>query len=200
MPPPSSPAPSGAPRQGGALPTPVPGTELGPGRTETPVGGTPFASVDEVTPEERPLGEDAVLFGDTMVPHLAGLGSRFAAFVLDNVFLSVLTGVTMYVTLRFAGTRGETLLPMATPLYFVLSVLYFWILIGIGGQTLGKRLFNITVVSTTGEPVGLGRAFLRLVGYFVSSLILCIGFLWAVFDPNKQGLHDKIARTYVVKD
>ena len=41
---------------------------------------------------------------------------------------------------------------------------------------------------------------LRYLGYFVSIITLGIGFLWVAFDPRKQGLHDKIASTVVVRD
>ena len=49
------------------------------------------------------------------------------------------------------------------------------------------------------EPLGWGTAFMRLVGYMVSGFILYIGFLMIAFNPDKQGLHDKIAKTRVLK-
>ena len=47
--------------------------------------------------------------------------------------------------------------------------------------------------------MSVGRAFLRNVGFGISALVLGIGLLWVAFDPNKQGWHDKMADTYVVK-
>ena len=47
---------------------------------------------------------------------------------------------------------------------------------------------------------GYGTAFLReVIGKFISSILLCIGYLMVAFDGQKQGLHDKIAGTYVIK-
>jgi uncharacterized RDD family membrane protein YckC len=50
-----------------------------------------------------------------------------------------------------------------------------------------------------GSAPGLGRSFLRYIGYFVSGLALGIGFLWVAFDSRKQGWHDKIAGTVVIR-
>jgi uncharacterized RDD family membrane protein YckC len=60
-------------------------------------------------------------------------------------------------------------------------------------------LIGIKVVSTDGSPITIGKAVLRYIGYIVSSLIFCLGFLWVIWDADKQGWHDKIAGTYVVK-
>ncbi len=47
--------------------------------------------------------------------------------------------------------------------------------------------------------MSFGKTVMRLIGYFVSSIVIWLGFLWILFDANKQGWHDKIAGTYVVK-
>ncbi len=59
---------------------------------------------------------------------------------------------------------------------------------------------RVKVIRTDGSEIGYGRAFLREVpGKFLSGLILGIGYLMIAFDAQKQGLHDKIADTYVIK-
>lgn len=71
----------------------------------------------------------------------------------------------------------------------------------IWGQTLGKSLMGIKVVDHSGKKPTFGRALLRLTGYFPSLLLGGIGgFLLIVFDPKRQGLHDKIAETYVIPE
>jgi hypothetical protein len=45
-----------------------------------------------------------------------------------------------------------------------------------------------------------GIAFLRCVGYLISGPVLCLGFLWIAFDGKKQGWHDKIAATLVIRE
>jgi uncharacterized RDD family membrane protein YckC len=63
-------------------------------------------------------------------------------------------------------------------------------------------IFGLKVVQTRGEKgekMTPGIAFLRWVGYLVSSLFLYLGFIWIAFDGKKQGWHDKIAGTIVVQ-
>jgi uncharacterized RDD family membrane protein YckC len=59
---------------------------------------------------------------------------------------------------------------------------------------------RIQVVRTDGTPMTYGRAFLReVLGKFVSGIVLGIGYLVVAFDRDKQGWHDKIAKTYVIR-
>jgi uncharacterized RDD family membrane protein YckC len=79
-------------------------------------------------------------------------------------------------------------------IYFV----YFWS----GpekGQTLGMSLFNLHVVKIDGSYLDVSRAFIRYLGFFISQSVFGLGLLWAAFDANKQGWHDKIAGTYVIR-
>ena len=55
------------------------------------------------------------------------------------------------------------------------------------------------VDAATGRNIGFGRAIGRFVGYVISGIALDIGFIWVAFDPQKQGWHDKIASTFVVR-
>jgi len=66
----------------------------------------------------------------------------------------------------------------------------------------GKRLMKIKVIDKeSGEVPGFLKAFLReFVGKFISSIFLSLGYFWAIWDKEKQGWHDKIAGTIVVKN
>ena len=55
------------------------------------------------------------------------------------------------------------------------------------------------VRAIAGLDIGIGRAIGRFVGYLISSFVLSIGLIWAAFDPRKQGWHDKMASTFVVR-
>jgi hypothetical protein len=61
-------------------------------------------------------------------------------------------------------------------------------------------IVGIKVVGKDGLPISSGKALLRYVGYIVSGAVLSIGFLWAAFDRKRQGWHDKMAGTYVIRD
>lgn len=76
--------------------------------------------------------------------------------------------------------------------YFV----YFW---STTGQTLGQKALGVKVVRTDGQSLSVGTAMVRWIGMYVSFLALCIGVLWVIWDPNKQGWHDKLANTVVVR-
>jgi uncharacterized RDD family membrane protein YckC len=82
----------------------------------------------------------------------------------------------------------------------VLSISYAVFFTGYCGQTPGKMALRIKVIRTDGAPITYGRAALReVLGKFVSGILLGIGYLMVAFDSKKQGLHDKIADTYVIK-
>jgi len=72
--------------------------------------------------------------------------------------------------------------------------------IGYCGQTPGKMTTRIKVIRCNGAEVGYGAAIFReVIGKFISALLLLIGYVMIGFDEQKQGLHDKIADTYVIK-
>lgn len=78
-----------------------------------------------------------------------------------------------------------------------IAIILFWIY---RQATPGKMLFAARVVDAdTGNNLTVGQSIGRYFAYFVSSLPLCLGFLWVAFDARKQGWHDKLAGTVVIK-
>jgi uncharacterized RDD family membrane protein YckC len=105
--------------------------------------------------------------------------------------------------------RGDSTLLVATvtvlgalaiaAVLIVLCLLYFTLFTGWRGQTPGKMLVGIRVVDAAGGIPGMRRAFMReVVGKFLSSTALYVGFLWPLWDAQRQAWHDKIAETWVV--
>ncbi|MEJ2483705.1 MAG: RDD family protein [Gemmatimonadota bacterium] len=81
------------------------------------------------------------------------------------------------------------------------SGLYFTFLTGfLRGRTPGKRLLNVRVVRLDGKPLGYWASFERFGGYAASLFTGFEGFLRILWDPNRQGLEDKLAETVVVMD
>jgi uncharacterized RDD family membrane protein YckC len=80
----------------------------------------------------------------------------------------------------------------------LLPVLYYTLTEGACGQTLGKALFGIVVVSADGRPIGYGRAFARLLTLPYALFPAALGLLWAALPPAKRGWHDYISATRVV--
>jgi len=123
-----------------------------------------------------------------------GFGTRALATILDFFILGILSGILNNIVFGGDAVRGNGLSTLIGLVYFV----YFWSSNG-HGQTLGDRVLNIRVVKTTGTELTLTDAFLRYVGLLLSFLCIFIGVIWVAFDANKQGWHDKIASTYVVR-
>lgn len=148
----------------------------------------------------------AAAFATAALPK-AGFWVRVVAAVADAAILGLLE--TLLGTL-LAGAGGiepgfasaEALGMMAFLGFFgmVLGFAYRVFFIGYCGQTPGKMAVKIRVIRTDGVEIGYGRAFLReVVGKFLSKLILGVGYLMVAYDRQKQGLHDKIADTYVIQ-
>jgi uncharacterized RDD family membrane protein YckC len=80
-------------------------------------------------------------------------------------------------------------------LYTAAYFIFFWTL---AGQTPGKTLMGLRIVTTDGQSPSFGRSVRRLLGYIVSIIAMFIGFLWILVDNRRQGWHDKIAGTLVI--
>jgi uncharacterized RDD family membrane protein YckC len=67
------------------------------------------------------------------------------------------------------------------------------------GQTIGKMALSIRVIGLQdGRPIGYGRAFVRQLVKILSGLVILIGYLWMLWDKEKQTWHDKGAGSVVV--
>lgn len=78
-----------------------------------------------------------------------------------------------------------------------IGILYFGLLTSKKQATLGKMVVGVKVIGQDGEAISFGRAIGRYFSYILSS-ILYIGYIMVAFSEKKQGLHDKICKTYVV--
>lgn len=130
----------------------------------------------------------------TMASDKASFGARFLAGLIDWIGLAIVGGILSGILGGGAGTASSGLQTLLGVVYFC----YFWSAQG-NGQTLGMRALKIKVVKTDGSQLDLVGAFLRYIGLVISIIALFVGVLWVLFDANKQGWHDKIASTYVVK-
>ena len=116
----------------------------------------------------------------------AGIEKRFLALIIDGVVICFLTSAFYIYGLWY--------------FVFLISPLYFILLEGSNMQaTLGKKLLGIRVINMNCNKIGYGTAFVRYIGKIVSTVILFIGYLMALFSDTRQALHDKIADTFVVE-
>jgi uncharacterized RDD family membrane protein YckC len=125
----------------------------------------------------------------------AGFWIRFLAILIDGVILFVIN-LILAAVLNSSTTGRSGIQTLLGLIYYV----YFWSSASPWpGQTVGNKLLNIRVIKTDGSDLSIVVALIRYVGLVVSILVIFIGVIWAAFDPNKQGWHDKIAGTYVIK-
>lgn len=129
----------------------------------------------------------------------AGFGVRFLAWLVDIVVLGLVGFVLgLVAALIFGNTNTASII--INLLSFVIGIYYYVFYQQQTGQTLGKKALKIKVVDASGKTPTKLTFFLReFVGKFLSAIILGIGYLMIIWDSKKQGLHDKIASTYVVK-
>jgi uncharacterized RDD family membrane protein YckC len=175
--------------------------------------GAPAAGILPPPPPTYPRVEPYVPTycppAETMVAH-AGFGWRLAAWALDTVILNIAgfiigfpIGLALGVMGAANGMAEQEIANMANviviPLSFLVTFLYCTVLLAWRGQTVGMMACSMKVVQTDGMPIGFGTAVLRYICYFVAAMPCGIGLLWMIWDPECQGWHDKLAKTYVVR-
>ena len=141
----------------------------------------------------RNLGGEVKEIQEVAPVEYAGFWIRLGAYILDSVILYVIDLIVTWGAVYGNGSTTTTVLSIVLPMAYFVG---FWTW---RGQTPGKMVFKIKIIQTSGSPIGFGRSILRYIGYYVSAFILLIGFLWIAFDRRKQGIHDKIAETYVIR-
>jgi uncharacterized RDD family membrane protein YckC len=177
----------------------------------------------ESPPQNDPatLGESKEQLGDPEISavahptdagsHLlspAGFWVRVVAAITDGLLVvlvqglfGLLLGGAIYLLTGSVDAHDSALLAGVVTLSSMLvGAAYYVFFTGYCGQTPGKMAIRVKVVRTDGGDIGYGRAFVREIpGKFLSGILLGIGYLIVAFDARKQGLHDKIAETLVVK-
>ena len=134
----------------------------------------------------------------------AGFWIRVVAWIIDGIALGILTGASA--PLLGAGqvvTVNGTAVDVnygANAVGGLIGLLYFVGFWTWRGQTIGMIPFNLSVVTVEdGSRPDVVRSFLRYVGLIISFAIILLGVIWVAFDAQKQGWHDKLARTLVVR-
>jgi uncharacterized RDD family membrane protein YckC len=134
--------------------------------------------------------------------HYGGFWRRFVAISIDSIIIDLFTLVLFLIGNRIVPTDNSFAYAVIIPYYgmaLLLNAAYFTYFHGTTGQTPGKWLLGLRVVQTDGAPLTPGIAFLRWVGYIISKIPLYLGFIWAAFDGRRQGWHDKLAGTCVIR-
>ncbi len=213
--PPAGAAP-GAPSQSGPVPTPgmtsqVPGAsasaasvgmdagatpsgesnargEPGVGAGAAAAAGAAFAASDAgpaagAAPQSAQRANAGVAASVAATLPRAGFWIRMLALLLDAILIGILAH----------------LLSHGSHLQLVALAIYGAIMWKMRGSTVGGILFDLQVVRVDGREMDWATAVVRALSCFLSAVVAGLGFLWIAFDPDKQGWHDKIAGTVVVR-
>lgn len=148
--------------------------------------------------------------GKVVLAKRAGFWSRVAASLVDSLILGVpfFIIIMWYIlSLPSADLRAllrdpnRAIIPAWVNLASsLISYAYYVFLLVAWGQSIGKRVMKIKVIRLDGRKPDWLTAFLRqILGYTLSGIAFGLGFLWVAWDAQKQGWHDKLARTLVVE-
>jgi uncharacterized RDD family membrane protein YckC len=143
---------------------------------------------------------------------LASMGARFGGLLLDGLIVAVPVLIIAGATGAFRSTRTCTFDGGCTRHYdysagwvvdlvaLVLGTLYWALLVGLQGQTVGHRAAGIRVVDVnTGNVIGPGRAAVRSIVLSLTGAICTLGYWSPYFDSvRRQGWHDKAAKSVVI--
>ena len=133
----------------------------------------------------------------------AGFWWRFLAFIIDELLLSAVGwAMGMMVGVAVYGAHGDpgSAQGLAYLIGLLLNWLYYTMLESSSRRaTFGKRACGLIVTDLNGAQISFGRANGRYFGKIISTLIFLIGFFMIGWTERKQGLHDKMAGTLVLR-
>ncbi len=134
-------------------------------------------------------------------PEYVGFWARFGASIIDSILMIViliplgrLFGIgTTLESMRFDSPANI----MVNGVLPAIAVILFW---AYRQATPGKMAIGAKIVDakTLGKPSN-GQLIGRYLAYYLSTIVLLLGFIWVAFDSRKQGWHDKLAGTLVVR-
>ena len=119
----------------------------------------------------------------------AGFWRRFVASIIDGILLNIVSWILSAILGTGPGYGIGVLITIGYYTYFH----------GSTGQTPGDAALSIRVVDKDGgAPIGYGRAFVRWLVSLISGAVILLGYLWMLWDSEKQTWHDKAANSVVV--
>lgn len=146
--------------------------------------------------------------------YLAARYKRLLAYLIDILLIVIIIFFLCYnffgldeVWNNYLHNRGDLLSRIEFLRYrnrirdfsFLVWVIYAFILEASAQQgTLGKRIMHIKVINASGDRMSFKQSAIRNFCKILSYIPLSLGFLWLIFDRNRQGWHDKIGGTFVV--
>ncbi|MFE5031089.1 RDD family protein [Streptomyces sp. 900105755] len=142
-------------------------------------------------PQQGGYGYPQQGYGAT--PPYANWGQRFGGTIVDGLVFLV-----PYILVLFSSKAA--VLGIIGALAIIGIAIWQLIMEGRTGQTIGKKALGIRLVKeATGQPIGVGMAFVRRIAHFLDSLACYLGWLWPAWDAKRQTFADKVCGTIVIR-
>lgn len=137
----------------------------------------------------------------------APLWKRFMAMLYDFFLIVALSmaygGLVTAINAFNTEAQTQNYQPTVSGLEFQLGWLsvifsfycFFWLK---AGQTVGMKAWRLKIVSNNDKPLTFWQCLLRFIGAVLSFAVAGLGFFWAIIDPKKATLHDKLSLSRVV--
>jgi len=151
-------------------------------------------------PYQPPQAE--LLDSDEIPMEYVGFWMRVLASIIDSILISLITLPLLMAVYGQEYWQSEALIQgvwdfIISWLLPAVAIILFWVY---RSATPGKILIKAKIVDAeTGERPTTGQFIGRYLGYFVAMLPFMLGIIWVAFDARKQGWHDKLAHTVVIK-
>jgi uncharacterized RDD family membrane protein YckC len=132
---------------------------------------------------------------------LAPIEKRILSHIIDDFILSALLFIIISDTISGASNIEDVIIVINNLVweFMLIKLIYHTIFTSLYGGSIGKILVKIKVINVDDfSMINLWTSFIRSFVRLFSESIFYLGFLWAVFEPNKQSWHDKFAKTIVV--
>jgi len=129
----------------------------------------------------------------------ASLIRRLCAILYDTLLLIALAMVGTFILLLF--TQGHAITPHNLHYQLYLCCLIATFFVGFwtrGGQTVGMLAWQLKVVTLSGQALSIKQALVRLFLAILCLLLGGIGWIWVLWDPEKQTLYDRLSKTRLI--
>ena len=178
------------------------GQENAPGARACETCGADLTGVTVAQPDSQTVNQAVSVDRPAFI--YGGFWRRFAAFLIDHILLSaVILGlaIPLGITLQDVSLEEsiQEILMLQLAIY-VVRWLYFAIMeASVKQATLGKMVLGLIVTDETGNRISFGRATGRTFAKIISEYFIYVGYIIIAFMKKKQGLHDLLASTIVIK-
>ena len=138
-----------------------------------------------------------------MIQRYAGFWVRLSAALLDALLMFFVSWPLLLAIYGVRYSESNGLAPLGVWDFFITwvlppaAIILFWL---VTQSTPGKMVWSARIVDAdTGDAPQPRQVLIRCAAYLISALPFFVGFLWVAVDRKKQGWHDKLANTLVVR-